>query len=79
MSAAATKPAASGANDIHTALFSSIDHSNRRRARLVLADGTEFHGFAFGAEVSVNGETVFQTGMVGYPESLTGWLAIFRI
>ena len=31
-----------------------------------------FQGLSFGAEVnSVSGECVFQTGMVGYPESLT--------
>lgn len=40
-------------------------------ARLVLSDGTEFKGFSFGAKKSVSGEAVFQTGMVGYPESLT--------
>lgn len=38
-------------------------------------DGTRFEGFAFGAERSAAGETVFQTGMVGYPESLTGKLS----
>jgi len=42
-----------------------------RRARLVLADGTEFVGRAFGAPVSAAGEVVFNTGMVGYPETLT--------
>jgi carbamoyl-phosphate synthase small subunit len=43
-------------------------------ARLALADGTVFHGTAFGAvgkgTVSV-GEVVFNTAMVGYQESLT--------
>lgn len=38
---------------------------------LVLEDGTVLPGRSFGAEVSVDGEVVFQTGMVGYPESLT--------
>ena len=42
-----------------------------RRGRLVLEDGSEFEGTAFGAEQSVAGEVVFNTGMVGYPESLT--------
>lgn len=42
-----------------------------RRARLVLADGSEFSGHAFGAPVSAAGEVVFNTGMVGYPEALT--------
>ncbi len=40
-------------------------------AILVLEDGTEFRGFSFGAESSVAGEVVFNTGMVGYVESLT--------
>ncbi|PIA17913.1 carbamoyl-phosphate synthase [Coemansia reversa NRRL 1564] len=41
-------------------------------ATLVLKDGTMLQGHSFGAEVkSVSGECVFQTGMVGYPESLT--------
>uniref|UniRef100_A0A1Y1K525 Multifunctional protein CAD n=2 Tax=Photinus pyralis TaxID=7054 RepID=A0A1Y1K525_PHOPY len=38
---------------------------------LVLEDGTTFTGEAFGAKKPVDGEVVFQTGMVGYPESLT--------
>ncbi|MBI2581435.1 glutamine-hydrolyzing carbamoyl-phosphate synthase small subunit [Candidatus Woesearchaeota archaeon] len=41
------------------------------KAKLVLQDGTIFSGFSFGAEKSVPGEVVFNTGMVGYPESLT--------
>ncbi|MCR4368408.1 MAG: glutamine-hydrolyzing carbamoyl-phosphate synthase small subunit [archaeon] len=40
-------------------------------ARLVLQDGTEFLGTSFGAPISTSGEVVFNTGMVGYPESLT--------
>lgn len=42
-----------------------------KEAKLVLQDGTVFSGKSFGAEVSVPGEVVFNTGMVGYPESLT--------
>lgn len=42
-----------------------------KRARLVLQDGTEFPGEAFGAMQATAGEVVFQTGMVGYPEALT--------
>jgi carbamoylphosphate synthase small subunit len=38
---------------------------------LLLSDGSSYQGTSFGAEVSVAGEAVFQTGMVGYPESLT--------
>ena len=39
--------------------------------KLILKDGSEYEGLSFGAETSVSGETVFTTGMVGYPESLT--------
>ncbi len=39
--------------------------------KLILKDGTELIGESFGADVSVSGEVVFATGMVGYPESLT--------
>ncbi|XP_024870191.1 CAD protein [Temnothorax curvispinosus] len=38
---------------------------------LLLEDGSVFPGRRFGADVSVDGEIVFQTGMIGYPESLT--------
>jgi len=42
-----------------------------KKCTLILQDGTRWEGDAFGAEVSVSGEAVFQTGMVGYPEALT--------
>ncbi len=38
---------------------------------LVLEDGTVFEGKSFGFEKAVAGEVVFNTAMVGYPESLT--------
>jgi carbamoyl-phosphate synthase/aspartate carbamoyltransferase len=38
---------------------------------LELEDGTVYQGYSFGADKSVAGELVFQTGMVGYPESIT--------
>ncbi len=38
---------------------------------LELKDGAVFRGRSFGAMSSVGGEVVFNTGMVGYPESLT--------
>jgi len=38
---------------------------------LVLQDGKEFSGTLFGAHCSISGEVVFNTGMVGYPETLT--------
>ncbi|MFA6505698.1 MAG: glutamine-hydrolyzing carbamoyl-phosphate synthase small subunit [Treponemataceae bacterium] len=40
-------------------------------ARLVLEDGSEFVGWAFGKLRSQAGEVVFTTGMAGYPQSLT--------
>ncbi|MHB8579702.1 MAG: glutamine-hydrolyzing carbamoyl-phosphate synthase small subunit [Ignavibacteriaceae bacterium] len=45
--------------------------SDRKVAKLVLEDGTEFSGFSFGYEKNTNGEVVFNTGMVGYPETMT--------
>jgi carbamoyl-phosphate synthase small subunit len=41
------------------------------KAQLVLEDGTILEGDHFGAPVSVSGEVVFNTGMVGYPEAMT--------
>lgn len=40
-------------------------------AKLILKDGSVFEGFSFGSELSVSGEVVFNTGMVGYPETMT--------
>ena len=42
-----------------------------RPAVLLLEDGTLFLGKGFGADATVVGELVFNTGMVGYPESMT--------
>src|SRR4051794_27208486 len=42
-----------------------------RQAALVLEDGTVFVGRSFGAEVNVDGEVVFNTGMTGYQEIST--------
>ncbi len=39
--------------------------------KLVLENGATFSGRQFGAPVNTTGEVVFNTGMVGYPESLT--------
>ena len=39
--------------------------------KLVLRDGSVFKGKPFGAEKSIAGEVVFNTGMVGYPEAMT--------
>ncbi|KAI4096916.1 MAG: hypothetical protein LQ344_000716 [Seirophora lacunosa] len=38
---------------------------------LELEDGSQHRGYGFGAWRSIAGELVFQTGMVGYPESIT--------
>ncbi|KAI9592935.1 small subunit of carbamoyl-phosphate synthase [Syncephalis fuscata] len=40
-------------------------------AALQLKTGQVFHGESFGAARSVNGEAVFTTSLVGYPESMT--------
>lgn len=42
-----------------------------KKATLRLQDGTEFQGYAFGAESAASGEVVFNTAMAGYPESMT--------
>ena len=42
-----------------------------RKVTLRLSDGSEFHGTSFGYEQPVAGEVVFNTAMMGYPESLT--------
>lgn len=41
------------------------------KAKLILEDGSEFQGYSFGYLANTNGEVVFNTGMVGYPETLT--------
>ena len=42
-----------------------------KNVTLLLEDGTTFHGQSFGYESPVAGEVVFNTAMMGYPESLT--------
>jgi carbamoyl-phosphate synthase small subunit len=42
-----------------------------RDVTLLLDDGTSFKGKSFGYEAPVAGEVVFNTAMMGYPESLT--------
>lgn len=44
---------------------------NAQRALLVLADGTTYRGWSFGAAGTTVGEVVFNTGMTGYQEVLT--------
>lgn len=48
-----------------------MESTGDRLVTLELKDGTVLQGYSFGAEKSAAGELVFQTGMVGYPESVT--------
>ena len=41
------------------------------QAKLILEDGTEYAGWAFGKNKSVAGEVVFNTGMSGLVQALT--------
>ena len=45
--------------------------STLNKGKLILEDGTTFEGYSFGSKNSNNGEVVFSTNMVGYPESMT--------
>lgn len=51
-----------------TSFFEMVE---RITGRLILENGMVFHGRSFGHHASVAGEVVFNTGMVGYPQSLT--------
>ncbi|MBI2548485.1 glutamine-hydrolyzing carbamoyl-phosphate synthase small subunit [Candidatus Woesearchaeota archaeon] len=42
-----------------------------QKAKLILEDGSIYQGISFGSSALTSGEVVFNTGMVGYPESLT--------
>jgi carbamoyl-phosphate synthase small subunit len=53
------------------AIKDSMSLSTTKPALLVLADGTAYRGFSFGANGTVVGEVVFNTGMTGYQEVLT--------
>ena len=52
-------------------LYSDSQTMKYKEAKLILKDGSEFIGKSFGFETETNGEVVFNTGMVGYPETLT--------
>jgi carbamoyl-phosphate synthase small subunit len=45
--------------------------NEKTAASLVLEDGSIFKGYSFGANIAAEGEAVFSTSMVGYPEALT--------
>ena len=48
-----------------------VNEMMKREAKLILDDGSVFCGWSFGAETNTVGEVVFNTAMMGYPESLT--------
>ena len=45
--------------------------TTRKKATLVLQNGRKMEGWSFGYDGPCDGEVVFSTAMVGYPESLT--------
>lgn len=49
----------------------SMLNPNAKSALLVLADGSSYRGWSFGATGTTIGEVVFNTGMTGYQEVLT--------
>ena len=44
---------------------------NRKKAYLLLEDGTVYEGVSIGTEGTTIGEVVFTTGMTAYEETLT--------
>lgn len=48
-----------------------MESTGNRLMTLETQNGVALQGYSFGAPVSAAGEVVFQTGMVGYPESIT--------
>ncbi|KAK6456403.1 multifunctional pyrimidine biosynthesis protein [Scheffersomyces xylosifermentans] len=48
-----------------------MESTGDRLMTLETHDGIALQGYSFGAPVTAAGEVVFQTGMVGYPESIT--------
>lgn len=45
--------------------------SHAKKLKLILEDGSVFIGYSFGFNGFTDGEVVFNTGMVGYPETMT--------
>jgi carbamoyl-phosphate synthase/aspartate carbamoyltransferase len=56
---------------IYAPISAKLLGTNPGLVSLECEDGVVYQGYSFGAEKTVAGELVFQTGMVGYPESLT--------
>ncbi|HEX9980761.1 MAG TPA: glutamine-hydrolyzing carbamoyl-phosphate synthase small subunit [Flavobacterium sp.] len=48
-----------------------MKYTPRKKALLLLSDGTIFHGKSIGIEGTVTGEVAFNTGMTGYQEIFT--------
>ena len=48
-----------------------MESTGNKLMTLETKDGIALQGYSFGAPVTAAGEVVFQTGMVGYPESIT--------
>lgn len=51
--------------------MSSKKNAQKQKGKLILKNGDVFEGYLFGSYKSTAGEVVFNTGMVGYPETLT--------
>lgn len=56
---------------LYPPITTQLDAEDSTLVSLELQDGVVYQGYSFGAKKSVAGELVFQTGMVGYPESIT--------
>lgn len=63
-------PATANGSPIPPASSPIVGNSDKHVV-LELEDGISYQGYSFGAEKCAAGELVFQTGMVGYPESIT--------
>ena len=48
-----------------------MKYQSRKKAFVLLADGTKFYGKSIGIEGSAFGEICFNTGMTGYQEIFT--------
>lgn len=58
-------------NDLSSTVGKAMPRLSAPSALLVLADGTAYKGWSFGAPGTTVGEVVFNTGMTGYQEVLT--------
>ena len=55
----------------HNPISPAFEKLGKKLVTLETQDGVAIQGYSFGADVEAAGELVFQTGMVGYPESIT--------